>query len=107
MLATKKCLGIERLRNAIDAWLSNNDMRAVRWYTAKEWEAKGEEMCEGASLHAVMEESELSGLLGYCHDQELWNDFNDLVTVHGYWFELGFSWSVHFYEVDCEDSFNG
>jgi hypothetical protein len=88
----------ESIQKWIDKWKLNGDNH---FYTTKEWQDKGEEIGSYADLTLVCEGNLNYVLNGYSSDsRHLIDDFNRVVNTSGYWWEWGFSWSVHFYKME-------
>ena len=98
-------INIAELKTAIVEWLTENDMRPEKciFYTQEEWIARGEDIGTDAFLSANIEECGLSGLLNNidCPDESeiaLENDFYNMLLNYGCYGDLGYGWSIHFYE---------
>jgi hypothetical protein len=107
MNATTKALPADRLRADVEVWLADHDHdpRRVRFYTPAEWAARGETMGDGATLHLNVEDSALCALVNYPEDypgdaEADEQDFIDLLASRGYWYEIGFTWRLHFYPLE-------
>lgn len=91
-----KTVPVETLREAIDRWLADNELGGITWYSPDQWEARGEVVGDCAILHASIDGSTLGWILNNMWEP-FYSDFVDLLKCHGYWHELGFSWSMHLY----------
>lgn len=65
------------------------------FYSKQEWQARGEPFGNGADLSLVFEGA-LYQVLNY-NGGALADAFYDIATKYGYWVELGYAWSAHFY----------
>jgi hypothetical protein len=102
-------LPVHRLRADFERWLVERQCdRGVCFYSAKEWAEKGETMADGAALHLVIEASPLFSLVNTYWDdfpggvetaQAALNDLNDFLESRGYFYELGYAWSMHLYPI--------
>jgi hypothetical protein len=88
----------ELLAQALDAYLRPNGfMYDARFWSPEEWAEKGETtMGEGAELHLTYE-GPLYTALNYGRGVE-YAKILEIANSHGYWFELGYAWSMHFYK---------
>lgn len=90
-----KELPIRVVRDRLWAYLLRRDiLRGVYFYSPVEWKAKGEDMAVGASLHIVMDSSPLMGIAN-----SLDEDLNGFLEAMGWYYELGFEWSMHLYPL--------
>jgi hypothetical protein len=69
------------------------------WYSATEWRDREEDYGNDAALTLVIDGSPMYPVLNLTHpaDHATYEEFSRCVESLGYWFELGYSWSVHFY----------
>jgi hypothetical protein len=94
----------EALKRDISRWLDANDLRGdATFYSRDEWSARNERVGRDAELTLTIEGSPLYRILNMfdlsADDPKLEREFSELCREHGSWYELGYSWSVHFY---CE-----
>ena len=96
---------VDTLQRAVAAWLEYRDLRPEKclFHTDDEWSnGRGETMASGAKLHANIEECRLSSMTSYGWDSdELEEEFDALLEKHGYYYEIGYSWSIHFWCLCC------
>lgn len=92
---------IDKLRKECEKFLSDNDLSIdTRFYTQEEWEARGEPHGNGAPLSLTFEGALYSVLNGYNRaGGKLAEQFYAIAERHGYFVELGFAWSAHFYKI--------
>jgi hypothetical protein len=92
----------DKLKESVEKWIGKWKLGGdSSFYTPKQWQEKGEEIGAYADLTLVCEGSLNHVLNGYASDSNhLIDDFNRVVNEAGYWWEWGFSWSVHFYKKD-------
>lgn len=103
-------LPVERLRDDFGRWLADRHFdRGVKFYTQEQWAARGEQLCLDAAITVLIEESPLFALLNtYWEDfpgdpQSALADLEDFLESRGYWYDLGFTWSLHLYPVEALD----
>ncbi|WP_100221503.1 HNH endonuclease [Herbaspirillum rubrisubalbicans] len=85
---------LARLRNALNEWLITEDLLGdATFYTDIEWRERGEQFHEESRLVLVIDGSALHTMLNYGGDT---SEFDDLIESFGFWYELGYSWSVGF-----------
>lgn len=89
---------ITALRSALEAyWRQAECMTDVAFYTPEEWTARGEPYGQKALLHATFE-GPLYAALNYGEPSwDVHTRTHEIVAEHGYWFEMGFAWSLHVY----------
>lgn len=92
---------IVRLRAAVDTFMDDRGLRGdARFYSREEWEDRGEDYGRNAYLTLVIDGSPLFELLNYCTNVKTYDAFDAMVRDTGFWFELGYAWTVHFYGSD-------
>jgi len=101
---TPNRLSISNLRKRVTHWIEKNvidgDTREMRWYTKQQWLDRGEEHGRNAPLTVTIEGAHLYMILNYPErpDQFAIHDaFYEFVKTLGYYAELGYAWSLHFY----------
>ncbi|MEJ4046917.1 hypothetical protein [Erwinia sp. SLM-02] len=89
---------LERMRKAITEWaIKDSLLHDARFYSRSEWNSRSEEMHDGALLVLTIDSSGLYHLLnGGCDTEE----FDDLVESFGFYYEMGYAWSLGFYPLD-------
>jgi hypothetical protein len=76
-------------------WKNNKLLTAdVHFYSRKEWEDRGEDYGQDSEL-SVTYEGPLNTELNYGNGRVY--EATRQIAEHGYWFEMGFAWSMHFY----------
>lgn len=95
--------GVDKLMEAVKAWMAKRESLTdgVKIMSADEWSDRGETVGRGSVLTLILEESSLHTVLNYPETKfafTICDEFHQLGKEQGYWVELGFSWSAHFYE---------
>jgi hypothetical protein len=71
-------------------------------YTQDEWQDRGEKYGLPATGGTLVTEGEINHALNYGYrgdfDWSFHNEFTEFCKKHGYYWEMGYSWTVHFYE---------
>lgn len=99
------CVPVEELQAKVAAYLREHEGfdRGTRFYSREEWQARGEEVAADAPLTLLIEESALSHILNWCEDAELIGqteeELSNLLEPLGYYYELGYTWTMHFYPI--------
>lgn len=76
------------------------DSDRYKWYSTKDWVARGEKYGNKAEATIVIEESCWNQVLNYgAGDGKCWSRLIDMLEKHGLFYELGYSWSLHFYKI--------
>lgn len=91
----------DKLRGVVEDYLRRWGVGGDNhFYTPKEWQDRGEEVGLYADLTLTCE-GELNHLLnGYVRDYRgIVADLENSLKKVGYWYELGYAWSVHFYKL--------
>ena len=99
---------VEWLRSGTDHdfWDSDDPVhsRCGRLYTQSQWQDRGEPYGNTAAGGTLITEGDLCAGLNYGFprdgDWQLMEEFQTFLAGHGYWYELGFHWSLHFYPLD-------
>jgi len=98
---------IGELRKRVNRWvaakLDTYDVKQMRWYGPKEWAARGEPYGDGAAATVLIEGTTLSSVLNYPETEAAFatmDAFYEFVQSLGYFAELGYSWSLHFYPLE-------
>jgi len=92
---------VEAMRQELeDYWRAQDLWFDTRWYTPQEWAERGEEYGHKAVLNLTCE-GPLNHALNYGWEEHppfhTQTRSQEIAEAHGYWFELGYAWSVHFY----------
>jgi len=96
---------IEIVKAELIEWIEKNELEVCHFYSRHEWEVvKGEDMAKGASLTINIESSPLYTMFNYGQDSRLLEELTAILEKHGYYWELGFSWSLHFWKIIDADS---
>ena len=90
----------------VDKWLSeltDIERGAAKVYTAKEWRNRGERygknslatiVIDGSWLYDVFNAYDCSGFA-----QKAAMQFSDFLGLNGFYFEMGYAWSLHIYKI--------
>ena len=91
----------EELRQKLYHYLHAKELDfELTFYTQDEWRARGEPWGDEAVL-SITTEGELCHLLnGLTGDGSQVDEFQEYVESLGYWYEMGYRWSLHFYPDD-------
>ena len=101
---------VEWLRHGTDTdlWGSSHPTQSpyCRLYTQRQWHDRGEPYGNSAVGGTIVTEGgPLFAAVNYGYpadgDSQLLEKFTHFLATHGYWFELGFHWSLHFYADDA------
>jgi hypothetical protein len=68
--------------------------------SCEEWEDRGEDLGVKAHLHLIIDGSPLYAALNY--GEPNWDKSEEIREVakrHGMYFEMGYAWSLHFYDI--------
>ena len=92
---------LERMKQALKEWTIKESMfNDATFLTNKEWNERGEKLHNDALMVLVIDGSGLFSLLNHGHDT---TELEDLVESFGFWYELGYSWSLGFYPTENYD----
>ncbi len=92
-------LSTDRLKDALNRWCDDHGFARFRFFTHDELIARKEDMADDADFHAVMIDVGMNSF-GF----EEYEDFHDLLRCHGFWYEQGYEWSLHFYDHRVYDA---
>ncbi|MCP1175628.1 HNH endonuclease [Ralstonia chuxiongensis] len=85
----------------MNEWLITEGLLGdAKFYTGEEWRTRGEQLHDEALLVLMIDGSALHTILNYGGDT---SEFDDLIESFGFWYELGYSWSVGFYPAEDYD----
>jgi hypothetical protein len=90
------------LAEALNAWLDADDRLRrgdARLFSPEEWNARGEGYGTTAELTLIIDGSPLFAALNYSEPRQYYRELERIARRHGFWFELGHAWSVHFYRL--------
>lgn len=89
---------LARMKHALTEWAIKEGMfDDATFLTQKEWNYREEKFHNDALMVLVIDGSGLFSLLNNGCDT---TEFEDLVESFGFWYELGYSWSLGFYPTD-------
>lgn len=98
---SKNVATLSVLIRAINSFLDANGkvLRGdARLYTKSEWRKRGEPYGNNAVCTLVIDGSPMYDVLNYGGSGwQISERFHDMLGELGYWYELGFAWSVHIY----------
>ncbi len=96
----------ERIRVDIIGWLLRNEIppEDVNFYTRSDWALRGEQYGRDSVLAATFEGSPLYHVLNDTSNDRatsarLYEELCALLAAHGYYYELGYSWSLSLYPL--------
>ncbi len=98
----------EDLKKAILGWLTYRKINhgdyghdGCIFYFEKEWIERDEACGQGSPL-TIISEGDLYRLWNRdpCFDRKPLKELKALAEKHGYYAEMGFTWSIHFYRID-------
>lgn len=97
----------EALRHEIYEWVKKNRLGPdVFFYSAADWQKRGEEYGNTAPL-TVTFEGTLNHVLNYPRSEEdvrLYREFmEEIPERHGFYVEQGYAWSAHFYQTEGKE----
>jgi len=94
------------LRNGTSCnfWNSDHPTNALngRLYTQQEWQDRGEPYSNDAIGGTLVQEGDFCQAMNYGWPDGKWDfhtKFTEFVASHGYFCEMGYHWSFHFYEA--------
>jgi hypothetical protein len=70
----------------------------VAYYTSEEWCRRCENVGNAAIFSMTMEGGLNHLLNGHVRDMKTLEQFQKIIKDAGYYYELGYSWSLHFYK---------
>jgi hypothetical protein len=89
---------VSSMQQDYEAFLKKHDLDIdTHFYTQDEWQARGEPFGNNAELSLTFEGA-LYHLLNY-HGGELADAFYAIAGKYGYYVDLGYAWSAHFYKL--------
>ncbi len=92
---------LERMKSALTEWAIKEGLfHDAQFYSCKQWNDRGEKIQNDALLVLVIDSSGLYNLLNGGNDTE---ELEDLVESFGFYYELGYAWSMGFYPLDDYD----
>jgi len=86
-------------------WNSSDPIQALngRLYSAAEWRERGEPHGKDASGGSMVMEGDFCVAMNYGWPRDggwdFHTKFNEFCASHGYFCEMGYHWSFHFYEA--------
>jgi hypothetical protein len=82
----------------VEQWLKDNDTQNYWVYSQDQWKARGETMCDDATITIATDGG--FGWMLYADpmlEKEPLNDLRDLIESRGYSVMLGYHWTMHLY----------
>jgi hypothetical protein len=91
------------LKHAVQRYLKRKGLNGpdVHYYSKRAWQERGEPFGNDAPLSMTFEGG-LNHVLNYPETraaQQVRTDLEDLAHAHGFWWEQGYAWSLHFYAL--------
>jgi hypothetical protein len=89
----------------LDKGIDADELNEIQYYTPKQWKALGWDFGNDAKFSLnIGEGTSLSGLISnwhWYHDSEpqLLVEFDAYIESLGYWYDIGDTWSLHFYAI--------
>jgi hypothetical protein len=87
------------LYKKIARWLKDNKLDyGVTFYSTLEWQKRGEKYGD-KSMFTIAGECEFFRALNGYYDDNMatYDKFEEFLNSLGYWFEMGYSWSIHIF----------
>ena len=92
---------LERMKTVLTEWLIVEGLYGdACFYSIEDWTAREEKYGTDSLLILTIDGSALYTLLNYGGDTD---EFDDLVESFGFYYELGYSWSMGFYPIEGYD----
>jgi len=94
-------LPVERVEKAVRQWAKELDISLTdtSFYSQEDWAKRKERFGNQAEV-SITTEGELNLILTYGTYPHARDSFYELIEKLGYWFELGYSWSIHLYKPE-------
>jgi hypothetical protein len=92
----------EALRNDIEAYFeANKHLKGqLRILTAEEWAARGEDIGRNNHLTIMLDGSPMYDVVNYGEpNAQPYTDLQEIANKHGRYFELGYAWTMHAYDI--------
>ncbi len=104
-LAKGQSMPPEHILADVREWIANCGFRDVWVHSNEEWKARGETMGDNSVLTIACDGGFCSALnQDVCMDKKPFRDLRDLVESHGYFFEMGYHWTLHLYPINFAGS---
>lgn len=99
MTATKPPSDMATLQRAIEAWLKYRKLEGDHhFYSPEAWCARKEGIGECASLTLITEGPLYRAMNGWTKKcNAIQEELRRLLERHGYYYDMGYRWSLHFY----------
>jgi hypothetical protein len=93
---------MQELQKILKIWLAKNEIDTdLKFYTIEDWR-KRNELYHNDSEFVIITEGGLHFALNYDYGTELTDEFEDLVSSFGYYYEIGNTWNIGFYKISNE-----
>ncbi len=91
---------IEKLLKMLKLWLAKNGLDGdLSFYTIEKWRQRKEPYLNEAEM-VITTEGQLNFIINYNNGAEIHEEFEELLESFGYYYELGYSWSLGIYKID-------
>jgi hypothetical protein len=92
-----KCKKAIRILNE---WLASHEYMKgdAKIYTTQEWRDRGEKYGRGAFCTLTLDGSPLYNMVNYMEMPKLHEEFQEMLRKNGFYYDLGYAWSMHIYE---------
>jgi len=91
---------IDKLTKMLKLWLDKNGLDGdLSIYTPEKWRTRKEKYLNDAEL-VITTEGQLNSLINYNRDDELYEEFEELLESFNYYYEKGYSWCLGLYKID-------
>lgn len=104
MAKTATKIDVKKLQEAIEAYLIAHQWNFEnRFYSAEEWQERGEYIGRESVLTMTMDGCPLNPILNFYSGAAIFDEVHaaleEIGKRFGVNYELGFSWSIHWYEA--------
>lgn len=94
---------MQKLKKILRLWLTKNELDGdLKFYDIEDWLIRKEEFHSTAEF-VIVTEGALHFVLNYNYGTELTDEFEDLISSFGCYFELGNTWNLGIYKISDSD----